>query len=71
MWVYEPWIPRQCADEQFRHLVDPELLLRTERAFGKVVGRTVLYRGPDFDHDAGISYRNVERYLKSLPKPTA
>jgi len=53
-------------DEQFRHLVDARLLSRTEKAFGKVVSRTVLYRGPDFDHDSGVLYRNVEGYLKGL-----
>lgn len=56
------------ADEQFRHLVDPELLSRTEKAFGRIAARIVLYRGPDFDHDRGVSYRNVETYLKKLPE---
>ena len=65
--LYEVKHSMESVDEQFRHLVDSELLSRTEKAFGKIVERTVLYRGPDFDHDAGISYRNVEGYLKSLP----
>ena len=65
--LYEVKHSAESVDEQFRHLVDSELLSRTEKAFGKIVERTVLYRGPDFDHDAGISYRNVEGYLKSLP----
>ena len=59
------------ADEQFRHLVDPALLSRTEKAFGRIVARIVLYRGPDFDHDCGVSYRNVETYLKKLPDSVA
>ena len=66
--LYEVKHSQERADEQFRHLVDSELLSRTEKAFGKVVARTVLYRGPDFDHVSGISYRNVERYLKGLPQ---
>ena len=65
--LYEVKHSMESVDEQFRHLVDSELLSRTEKAFGKIVERTVLYRGQDFDHDAGISYRNVEGYLKSLP----
>jgi hypothetical protein len=65
--LYEVKHSRERADEQFRHLVDAELLSRTEKAFGKVVKRIVLYRGPDFDHETGICYRNVETYLKNLP----
>ena len=69
--LYEVKHSAERVDEQFRHLVDSELLSRTEKAFGKIVGRTVLYRGPDFDNDVGISYRNVEGYLKRLPKSVA
>ena len=54
------------ADEQFRHLVDPEKCAVAERSFGRVASRIVYYRGPDFDHVSGVSYRNVEKYLKSL-----
>ena len=28
--------------------------------------RVVCYRGPDFDHASGVSYRNVENYLSGL-----
>ena len=69
--LYEVKHSAERVDEQFRHLVDSELLSRAEKAFGKIVGRTVLYRGPDFDHAVGISYRNVEGYLKRLPKSVA
>lgn len=65
--LYEVKHSSTRADEQFRHLVDSELLSRTEKAFGRIVSRTVLYRGPDFDHDCGVSYRNVETFLKRLP----
>ena len=54
------------ADEQSRHLVDADLVSRTEKSFGKVLSRIVLYRGADFDHPDGIAYRNVETYLKGL-----
>lgn len=64
--IFEVKHSRERVDEQFRHLVDARLLSRTEKAFGKVVSRTVLYRGPDFDHDSGVLYRNVEGYLKGL-----
>jgi len=64
--IFEVKHSRERVDEQFRHLVDARLLSRTEKAFGKVISRTVLYRGPDFDHDSGVLYRNVEGYLKGL-----
>jgi len=64
--LFEVKHSKERADEQFRHLVDADLVLRTEKAFGKVSSRTVLYRGEDFDHSDGIAYRNVETYLKNL-----
>ena len=64
--LFEVKHSKERVDEQFRHLVDARLLSRTEKSFGKVVSRTVLYRGPDFDHDCGVLYRNVENYLKGL-----
>ena len=52
---------------QSRHLCDSALLSLTERQFGKVVGRTVLYRGEDAEiPETGVRYRNVNAYLKSL-----
>ena len=64
--LFEVKHSKECVDEQFRHLVDAEMISRTEKAFGKVTSRTVLYRGADFDHPAGVAYRNVETYLKKL-----
>ena len=64
--LFEVKHTRERVDEQFRHLVDAALLSRTEKAFGRVISRTVLYRGEDFDHPSGVSYRNVEAYLKGL-----
>ena len=64
--LFEVKHSRERADEQFRHLVDADLVSRTEKAFGKVLSRIVLYRGADFDHPDGVAYRNVETYLKNL-----
>ena len=64
--LFEVKHSKDRADEQFRHLVDAELVSRTEKAFGKVSSRIVLYRGEDFDHPDGVGYRNVETYLKGL-----
>jgi len=64
--LFEVKHSKERANEQFRHLVDVDLVSRTEKAFGKVSSRTVLYRGTDFDHPDGVAYRNVETYLKNL-----
>ena len=69
--LFEVKHSRERADEQFRHLVDADLVSRTEKAFGKVSSRIVLYRGADFDHPDGVAYRNVETYLKGLTSPHA
>ena len=53
-------------DRQFRHLVDREKLAATEHRYGEITSRTVLYRGRDFRHSSGVTYRNVEKYLMSL-----
>ena len=50
---------------QARHLCNPENLEATERRFGHITRRCVLYRGPDGELD-GIEYRNVEEYLCGL-----
>ena len=67
--LFEVKHSRERVDGQFRHLVNADLLSRTEKVFGKVSSRVVLYRGIDFDHPSGVSYRNVESYLKALSKP--
>ena len=54
--------------EQYRHLVDEEKCRQTERRFGSIQGRFVLYRGESTQMENGVSYWNVEDYLKSLPE---
>ena len=54
------------ADEQFRHLVNPEKCAVVEKSFGRIASRVVYYRGSDFDHASGVRYRNVENYLSGL-----
>ena len=45
--IYEVKHSTEVVDEQARHLRDGEKRKATERAFGKIVSRTVLYRGLD------------------------
>ncbi len=56
------------APEQYRHLVDEEKCRQTERRFGSIQGRFVLYRGEGTQLENGVTYWNVEDYLKSLPE---
>ena len=53
---------------QYRHLDDQEKCDKTERRFGPIRGRYVLYRGEDAALENGVQYRNVERYLNDLPE---
>ncbi len=50
---------------QYRYLTDEEKCKETEHYFGKVVEKNVIYRGNTKKFN-GISYINVEEYLKSL-----
>ena len=52
---------------QYRHLVDEDKCQRTERRFGPIQGRYILYRGEDAQMENGVQYWNVENYLKALP----
>lgn len=52
----------------YRHLADQEKCDKTERRFGPIRGRYVLYRGEDAALENGVQYRNVERYLNDLPE---
>lgn len=56
----------RIVDHQTQYLLDEECLQATERRFGAIVKRCVIYRGADAVLDNGIEYRNVEGYLKAL-----
>ena len=64
--LYEIKHSAEADENQLRHLTDESKLSATERRYGTITARTVLYRGKDFVHDSGITYRNVASYLKSL-----
>lgn len=57
----------KVSEKQYEHLVDPDLCSSIEDYFGgKVVQRTVLYRGPSMALDNGVIYYNVEDFLCKL-----
>ena len=66
--IYEIKHSDKFDKNQYRHLTDEEKCALTERRFGKIVRKTVLYRGENFETGNGILYRNVEDYLKELKR---
>lgn len=65
--IYEIKHSDKMVYEQTRHLTDEEKNAMTERRFGEIKGRYVLYRGEPQENEFGILYRNVSDYLKGLP----
>lgn len=53
---------------QYRHLADEDKCKKTAQRFGTIQGRYVLYRGENAPLENGVQYRNVESYLRDLPK---
>lgn len=47
-------------------VVDEEKLQQTEKRFGSIKTRCVLYRGEETVLENEVEYRNVEKYLKGL-----
>lgn len=68
--IYEIKHSDKAVENQYRHLADEEKCLKTERRFGKIVKKCVLYRGQPFQTDDGIIYENVENYLKTISNET-
>ena len=64
--IYEVKHSKEKNENQYRHLIDEDKLKKTEFRYGKIVRRTVIYRGEDALLENGIEYQNVEEYLKAL-----
>lgn len=64
--LYEVKHSAGSHDRQARHLRDAEKIAAVEARHGRVVSRTVLYRGKTFTASDGVVWRNVEDYLESL-----
>lgn len=66
--IYEVKHSDKMVYDQAKHLMDEGKIALTERRFGEVRGRYVLYRGETSENEMGILYRNVSEYLKGLPE---
>lgn len=62
--IYEVKHSDKLNENQYRHLIDNDKCDMTERIYGRVVKKCVLYRGEDLKTDVGVEYMNVEEYLK-------
>ena len=60
--LYEIKHSTEMAQYQYRHLVDPTKLEQTEKQYGEICERAVIYNGESSNLD-GIKYLNAEEYL--------
>lgn len=65
--IYEVKHSDKLVIEQAKHLMNEKMIELTERRFGEVKNRYVLYRGETVEHETGVVYKNVAEYLKGLP----
>ena len=65
--IYEVKHSAEMVADQSKHLRDEEKIRLTEKRFGEVKDRFVLYRGANAENEDGIIYKNVAEYLKGLP----
>lgn len=65
--VYEIKHSDKMVYDQTKHLIDEEKIALTERRFGEVRGKFVLYRGEMKENESGILYQNASDYLNGLP----
>lgn len=63
--IYEIKHSQEIAAAQYRHLKDPEKCSETEKQYGTIEGRFVIYRGTAQKID-DIQYLNAEEYLMDL-----
>lgn len=63
--LYEIKHSKEIVPQQYRHLVDAEKLRKTEKQYGDIEGRFVIYTGEAEVRD-GIRYLSAEQYLLEL-----
>lgn len=63
--IYKVKYSKEVVLEQTKHLLDEKKCLDTERRYGKIVKKGVLYRGETIKKD-DIDYVNIEEYLNNL-----
>ena len=56
----------EIVEEQAKHLLNEDNIANTEKIYGKVTRRCVLYKGGSGIASNGIEYKNVEEFLKEM-----
>ena len=64
--IYEIKHSKERVPQQYRHINDPKKLTETERKYGRITKRAVIYRGDAYIEENGVEYINVESYLNLL-----
>lgn len=63
--IYEIKHSEEAVRNQYRHLIDKEKCVQTERRYGPIKEKTVLYRGKNQVIEK-VRYQNVEEYLRNI-----
>ena len=66
--IYEIKHSDKVVENQYRHLLNEDLCNQTERRFGEITAKTVLYRGESHNDVPDVKYRNAADFLKALPE---
>lgn len=64
--VYEIKLSLEAVPFQYRHLINEDKIELTEKRFGKITKKCVLYRGETMQSENDVMYKNVEEYLNEL-----
>ena len=64
--IYEIKHSEEAVSFQYRHLINEDKIALTEKRFGKITKKCVLYRGATMQSENDILYKNVEEYLNEL-----
>ena len=56
----------EIVEEQAKHLLNEDNIANTEKMYGKVIRRCVLYKGGSGIASNGIEYKNVEEFLNEI-----
>ena len=64
--IYEIKHSLEVVPFQYRHLINEDKIALTEKRFGKITKKCVLYRGETIQSENDVMYKNVEEYLNEL-----
>lgn len=64
--IYEIKHSLEVVPFQYRHLINEDKIALTEKRFGKITKKCVLYLGETMQSENDVMYKNVEEYLNEL-----